>query len=121
VVRDLELMREQVTGEEDLNFLGSSYGTTIAAEYIKAFPDRIGHIVLDSPTNNSPETNGSIMAQARSLEEHLLRLVDGYADARGLTRAAVVRQLLQIQEWGDNDQLRGFAGLRPFPDVHMRA
>jgi len=116
VVRDLELMREQVTGEADLNFLGSSYGTTIAAEYIKAFPDRIGHIVLDSPTGNSPETAASMVAQARSINEHLLRLVDGYADARGLTRAAVVRLLLQIREWGDNDQLRGFAGLEPFRD-----
>jgi pimeloyl-ACP methyl ester carboxylesterase len=114
VVRDLELMREQVTGEADLNFLGSSYGTTIAAEYIKAFPDRIGHIVLDSPTNSSPETAASMLAQARSINEHLLRLVDGYADARGLTRGAVVRLLLQIREWGDNDQLRGFAGLEPF-------
>ena len=84
-------MREQVTGEADLNFLGSSYGTTIAADYIKAFPDRIGHIVLDSPTNNSPETDASTVAQYRSINEHLLRLVDGYADARGLTRAAVVR------------------------------
>ncbi len=25
-------------------------------------------------------------------------------------------QLLQIRDWGDNDQLRGFAGLEPFPD-----
>jgi pimeloyl-ACP methyl ester carboxylesterase len=116
VVRDLELMREQVTGEADLNFLGSSYGTTIAAEYIKAFPDRIGHIVLDSPTDGSPGTDASIVAQVRSINEHLLRLVDGYADARGLTRSAVVRRLLQIREWGDNDQLRGFAGLEPFPD-----
>jgi pimeloyl-ACP methyl ester carboxylesterase len=116
VVRDLELMREQVTGDADLNFLGSSYGTTIAAEYIEAFPDRIGHIVLDSPTNTSPETDASMVAQARSINEHLLRLVDGYADARGLTRAAVVRLLLQIREWGDNDQLRGFAGLEPFRD-----
>ena len=116
VVRDLELMREQVTGEADLNFLGSSYGTTIAAEYIRAFPDRIGHIVLDSPTSNVPETPASIVAQARSINEHLLRLVDGYADAKGLTRASVVGLLLQIREWGDNDKLRGFAGLEPFPD-----
>ncbi len=116
VVRDLELMREQVTGPADLNFLGSSYGTTIAAAYINAFPDHIGHIVLDSPTNDSAETEASIVAQSRSINEHLLRLVAGYADARGLTRAAVVRELLQIREWGDNDQLRGFAGLEPFPD-----
>lgn len=116
VVRDLELMREQVTGEADLNFLGSSYGTTIAAEYIKAFPDHVGHIVLDSPTSDSLGSDASFLTQARSTNEHLLRLVDGYAKARGLTRAAVVRQLIRIREWGDDDQLRGFAGLEPFPD-----
>lgn len=116
VVRDLEQMREEVTGEADLNFLGSSYGTTIAAEYIVAFPDHVGHIVLDSPSNDSPETDQSIVAQARLINEHVLKLVDGYADAKGLTRGAVVRQLLQIREWGDNDRLRGFAGLESFPD-----
>ena len=54
--------------------------------------------------------------QYRSINEHLLRLVDGYAEDRGLTRAAVVRLLVQIRDWGDNDRLRGFAGLEPFPD-----
>ena len=116
VVRDLEQMREEVTGDADLNFLGSSYGTTIAAEYIRAFPGRIGHIVLDSPTDDSPDTDASIVAQARSINEHLLRLVDSYADTKGLTSADVVRNLQRIREWGDNDQLRGFAGLDPFPD-----
>jgi pimeloyl-ACP methyl ester carboxylesterase len=116
VVRDLELMRQQVTGDADLNFLGSSYGTTIAAGYVRAFPERIGHVVLDSPTDNSPDTDASIVAQARSINEHLLRLVDGYAEAKGLTSSAVERDLEQIREWGDNDELRGFAGLEPFPD-----
>ena len=27
-----------------------------------------------------------------------------------------MRLLVQIREWGDNDRLRGFAGLEPFPD-----
>lgn len=116
VVLDLDQMRGRVTGDADLNFLGSSYGTTIAAEYIRAFPERVGHIVLDSPTDESPETDASIVAQARSINEHLLELVDGYAAAEGLTRAEVERKLLQIRDWGDDDELRGFAGLEPFPD-----
>jgi pimeloyl-ACP methyl ester carboxylesterase len=116
VVRDLELMREQVTGGADLNFLGSSYGTSIGAGYIRAFPERNGHIVLDSPMDDSPDTDASIVTQARSINEHLLRLVDGYADMKGLSSADVERNLRRIREWGDNDQLRGFAGLAPFPD-----
>lgn len=115
VVRDLETLREQVTGTEDLNFLGSSYGTTIAAGYVGAFPEHVGHIVLDSPTDDAPDTDASIVVQARSTEEFLLRLVDGYANEKGLTRSDVMHRLAEIRDWGEADQLRGYAGLQPFP------
>jgi pimeloyl-ACP methyl ester carboxylesterase len=115
VVRDLERLRQHVSGDADLNFLGSSYGTTIAAGYIRAFPEHVGHIVLDSPTDDRPDSDASIVTQARSINGSLMRLVDGYADATRSTRGTVVRQLQQIAEWGEEDQLRGYAGLEPFP------
>jgi pimeloyl-ACP methyl ester carboxylesterase len=115
VVRDLEQMRKQVTGDADLNFLGSSYGTTIAAGYLSEFPEHVGHLVLDSPTDDSPNTDASIVTEARSINDYLLRLVDGYAETKGITRSTVVRELEQIRDWGEDDQLRGYAGLEPFP------
>ena len=116
VVRDLDVMRKQLTGKAPLNFLGSSYGTTIAADYLRMYPQHNGHIVLDSPTDDSADTDASIVADSRSMNQHLLRLVDGYAEAKGLTRAEVVQKLQMIRQWGDDDQLVGYAGLKPAPD-----
>jgi pimeloyl-ACP methyl ester carboxylesterase len=51
-VQDMDVMREVVTGDEPFNFVGFSYGTTLAVEYIRAFPEHAGRIVLDSVTSN---------------------------------------------------------------------
>ena len=116
VVRDLDLLRERVTGDEPLNFLGSSYGTTIAASYVRTYPKHNGHIILDSPTDNSSDSAASQLAQTRAVETSVLRLVDGYAKARHLTRGQVEADLQKIRQWGDDDQLLGYLGLKPSPD-----
>ncbi len=116
VVRDLDLLRERVTGDEPLNFLGSSYGTTIAASYVRKFPKHSGHIVLDSPTDSSSGSVASQVAQSRAVERSVLRLVDGYARARDLTRAEVEADLQKIRQWGDDDQLLGYLGLAASPE-----
>jgi len=54
-VQDMDIMREVVGGDEKLNFVGFSYGTTLAVEYIRAFPENAGRIVLDSVTSNDDE------------------------------------------------------------------
>ncbi len=121
VVHDLEEMRRAVTNRSDLNFLGSSYGTTIGAEYLRTYPHHVGHLVLDSPTGDSWETDAQQLVEVRATEEQVLRLVDGYAEAKGLTPTEVRGKLLQIRQWGENDQLAGFVGLEPFPgDPRLR-
>ena len=115
VARDLDQMRTRVAGDAKLNFMGSSYGTTIASYYLRMFPKTSGHIVLDSVTDNSPDEDASALTRGKSLEAQVLRLVDGYANAKGMTRAQVQSLMLQIRQWGDDNQLRGFAGLKPFP------
>ena len=47
VARDLEQLRKAV-GDEQLTFVGLSYGTYIAATYANLFPDRVGAVVADS-------------------------------------------------------------------------
>lgn len=44
--RDLELLRQAV-GDEDLSFLGYSYGTYVGATYANLFPDRTRAMVFD--------------------------------------------------------------------------
>ncbi|BBG03890.1 MULTISPECIES: alpha/beta hydrolase [Pseudonocardia] len=47
VVRDMDVMRE-VLGDEQLTFLGYSYGSEIGAQYLAAHPDKVRAVVLDS-------------------------------------------------------------------------
>lgn len=45
-VHDLDMLR-QIVGDEQLNYLGYSYGTHIGARYAETFPERAGRLVLD--------------------------------------------------------------------------
>ena len=112
VVDDLDLMRSVITGSEPLNFLGSSYGTSIAAQYITAYPEHVGHIALDSPTTNEPTKDSTTITQAKTLEANVMRLVKGYAKAKHMSVAAVKQLMLKVRLDGDNDKLRGFAGMK---------
>lgn len=44
--RDMDIVR-QVVGDEVLNYLGKSYGTSLGAVYAELFPARVGRMVLD--------------------------------------------------------------------------
>lgn len=46
VARDMELMRRAV-GDDDLNYLGWSYGTYLGQTYADMFPEHVGAMVLD--------------------------------------------------------------------------
>jgi pimeloyl-ACP methyl ester carboxylesterase len=112
VARDLDIMRKVITGDEKLNFLGSSYGTTIASSYIRMFPENSGLITLDSPTSNENQSDKDAVIEAKALEAKIIGYVDGYAKARGKTREQVKAMLLKIRQWGDDNELAGFAGMQ---------
>jgi len=52
---DMEAIR-MALGEDELNFLGYSYGAVIGATFAAAYPDRVGAFVLDGVTD--PLTGG---------------------------------------------------------------
>lgn len=57
VVKDLDVLRS-VVGDQRLNYLGYSYGTSIGYNYALAFPENIRAMVLDAivnPFENNPE------------------------------------------------------------------
>ena len=112
VARDLDIMRQVLTGEAKLNFLGSSYGTTIAADYIRMFPGNSGLITLDSPTTNANQSDKDALTEAKALEAKIIGYVNGYAKARGKTPEQVKALLLKIRKWGDDNKLAGFAGMK---------
>ena len=46
VARDMDLLRRAV-GDEQLNYLGTSYGSYLGVTYANLFPDRVGALVVD--------------------------------------------------------------------------
>ena len=53
-VRDLDAVRAALQAERVLVY-GVSYGTLVAAQYARTFPDRVDRIVLDSPLPPDPD------------------------------------------------------------------
>lgn len=50
VARDMDLLRQAV-GDEQLNYLGTSYGTYLGETYANLFPDKIRAMALDGTIN----------------------------------------------------------------------
>lgn len=69
-VRDLEAVR-QALGAPQLNLLGISYGTRVAQQYARRFPEHVRTIVLDSPVPNDLALGSE---HARNLEAVLRAL-----------------------------------------------
>jgi pimeloyl-ACP methyl ester carboxylesterase len=64
VVRDMDIVR-QALGDEQISYLGYSYGTEIGTAYLEAFPDRVRTMVLDGaidPTEGPVKQNIEQMA-----------------------------------------------------------
>ncbi|MGY2130104.1 alpha/beta hydrolase [Blastococcus sp. SYSU DS0617] len=59
--RDMDLLREAL-GEEQLNYLGYSYGTTLGSTYAELFPERVRAMVLDAAV----DPDGDLIADAEA-------------------------------------------------------
>ena len=65
--QDLELLRSAL-GEEKLNWLGFSYGTSLGTSYIQAYPDRVGRFVLDGAVDPSLDSMQLSFGQAKGFQ-----------------------------------------------------
>lgn len=66
VVRDMDLIREAL-GQEQLNFIGASYGTRLGALYAETFPERVRAFVLDGPVHPVADLAELVSAQFEAL------------------------------------------------------
>jgi pimeloyl-ACP methyl ester carboxylesterase len=64
--RDLDLLRQAV-GEDELRYIGVSYGTFLGATYANLFPGRVGALVLDGNVAPSAWTAGGTRHPALSV------------------------------------------------------
>lgn len=68
--RDLDLLRA-ILGDEQLNYLGYSYGTFLGATFADLYPDKVGRLVLDGAIDPSASEAEVSEAQAVGFEQAL--------------------------------------------------
>lgn len=113
VVRDLDILRQLVTPGQPLNFIGSSYGTTIAGSYASTFPDSVGKIVFDSPTTVDTDPIESALINYAADELKLRGYVEGYSAHAGISFNEAWERVLAVREVADANGLFGYAGYEP--------
>jgi pimeloyl-ACP methyl ester carboxylesterase len=74
VAADLDLLRAAL-GDEQLTYLGYSYGTSIGAVYATLFPDNVRALVLDGSISPSATEEEQLLAQAQGFERTLANFV----------------------------------------------
>lgn len=75
IVRDMDLLRRAL-GDEQLTYVGFSYGTFLGAIYADTFPERVRALVLDGVVDPARTAEELIEAQAIGFEEALLSFFD---------------------------------------------
>ncbi|MBM7504031.1 alpha/beta hydrolase [Agromyces aurantiacus] len=68
--RDLDLLRA-ILGDEQLNYLGYSYGTFLGATYAGLYPEKVGRLVLDGAIDPAASNAEVTQAQAIGFEQSL--------------------------------------------------
>lgn len=66
--RDMDRLREAL-GDEQLTYLGYSYGTTLGSTYAELFPDRVRALVLDGAVDPSKDDLEGSEGQAAGFEQ----------------------------------------------------
>jgi pimeloyl-ACP methyl ester carboxylesterase len=66
--RDMDRVR-QALGEQQLTYLGYSYGTTLGSTYAQLFPRQVRALVLDGAVDPSATAQQSAEAQAQGFEQ----------------------------------------------------
>jgi pimeloyl-ACP methyl ester carboxylesterase len=72
VVRDVDVLRA-VLGDEQLTFVGYSYGTRLGAIYAETFPQNVRALVLDGPVDPTTGTAARRLVQFESFQESFER------------------------------------------------
>jgi pimeloyl-ACP methyl ester carboxylesterase len=65
--RDMDLVRQSL-GDQQLTYLGYSYGTTLGSTYAELFPDKVRAMVLDGAVDPNANRQQTAEAQAQAFE-----------------------------------------------------
>ncbi|WP_170222526.1 alpha/beta hydrolase [Rarobacter faecitabidus] len=75
VARDMDMLRA-VLGDEQINYLGYSYGSLIGSTYAGLFPANVGAMVLDGGIDPTLSAEQTAVDQARGFERALTTYVN---------------------------------------------
>ena len=92
-VRDLDIMRAAL-GDEKLNLLGFSYGTTLGALYAQEFPTRVGLMVLDGAVDPSLDGMAISKGQSAGFQGALVRFAADCAKRRSCPYSGAKQDVL---------------------------
>lgn len=101
VAHDLDVMRALV-GDDQLDYLGFSYGTYIGSTYAAMFPKRVGRFVLDGAVDPQADSATATIEQSVGFENALKTYLndcitnDGSCPFKGKTVDDAVKQ---VQGW----------------------
>lgn len=73
--RDMEIMRAAL-GDDELHYLGASYGTLLGATFADFYPDRVGRMVLDGALNPDNTGDDVLLEQAKGFDRSLRAYVE---------------------------------------------
>ena len=95
--RDLDILRAAL-GDEQLTFVGASYGTYLGLMYAAQFPERVGHLVLDGVVDPRDDQVSLTDGQINGFDDAATRMARHCARDRacavpGRTTAAVLREI----------------------------
>lgn len=113
-VQDIEIMRAVLTGAP-LNFIGSSYGTTLAMEYLRAYPENIGKIMLDSPVLIGLDNDEDALQQGKGFNDSFERLFAACAEDEKCPGDSVMGVAQLIKEKliaADDGKVLGYWGVK---------
>lgn len=120
VARDLDVLRA-VLGDEQLNYLGKSYGTMIGARYADLYPDMVGRMVLDGAMDPSSTLTDVALGQAAgfeaAFEAFVAWCVDQDSCALGSSPQAARQAMADILARADSDPLPTGEDERPLTEA----
>jgi pimeloyl-ACP methyl ester carboxylesterase len=68
VARDMDILREAV-GDNQLNYMGKSYGTYLGTVYAQFFPEKVGRVVLDGAVDPTISNFQQTLTQAIGFDQ----------------------------------------------------
>ncbi len=100
--RDMEALREAL-GDQQLNYVGYSYGTRLGATYAVLYPERVGRVVLDGAYDFLASMEEQVESQVAGFDQVFLAFLD-YCERTGdcplSTEPDLAReQIAYILEW----------------------